>query len=334
MKVVEKDLKKGIIKLLVQGKEDCWHIYNIIEKGDYLSAFTYRSKKVDNDKIRSKKEEKERVYLKIQVEDKEFQKFTDRLRIRGKIVEGIEEIGAYHTISIEPGMEIKIEKEWKEHHLKRLKEAMKIHPKVAILAMDDEIATIAKVHEYGVEEVATIYSNHAGKMYQSSYDKKEYYGQILAKIKSLNMPLVIVGPGFEKDSFIEFAKDELKNYVIDSVSQAGMPGVYEALKRGVVEKIIKENRITKEMKIIEEIMERIAKNEKIAYGKEEVEKAIEMGAVEKLIILNNLIMEEEELIKKTEEIGGEIEIINEWHEGGQRLASLGGIAAFLRYEIT
>ena len=78
MKVVEKDLKKGIIKLLVQGKEDCWHIYNIIEKGDYLSAFTYRSKKVDNDKIRSKKEEKERVYLKIQVEDKEFQKFTDR----------------------------------------------------------------------------------------------------------------------------------------------------------------------------------------------------------------------------------------------------------------
>ena len=231
-------------------------------------------------------------------------------------------------------MEIKIEKEWKEHHLKRLKEAMKIHPKVAILAMDDEIATIAKVHEYGVEEVATIYSNHAGKMYQSSYDKKEYYGQILAKIKSLNMPLVIVGPGFEKDSFIEFAKDELKNYVIDSVSQAGMPGVYEALKRGVVEKIIKENRMTKEMKIIEEIMERIAKNEKIAYGKEEVEKAIEMGAVEKLIILNNLIMEEEELIKKTEEIGGEIEIINEWHEGGQRLASLGGIAAFLRYEIT
>ncbi len=333
MKIIEQDLKRGIVKILVQGKEDCWHIYNVVEKGDYISALTYRSRKGESDRIRSKKEEKERVYLKIQVEDKEFQKFTDRLRIRGRIVEGVEEIGAYHTISVEPGMEIKIEKEWKEWQLERLKEATKKHPKLIILAMDDEMATIAKIHEYGVEEVATIYSNRSGKMFGNGDNKKEYFGQILSKIKNLNLPLVIVGPGFEKDAFVEFARGELKNYFVDSASHAGMAGVHEALRRGVIEKVIKENRVAKEMRMVEEIMERIAKNEKVAYGKEEVKKAIEMGAVEKLLILNSLVMEEEELIRKAEEMGASVEIINEWHEGGRRLASLGGIAAFLRYEI-
>jgi len=334
MKIVEQDLKRGMVKILVQGKEDCWHVYNVVEKGDYVSAFTYRSRKGESDKIRSKKEEKERVYLKIQVEDKEFQKFTDRLRIRGRIVEGVDEIGAYHTISVEPGMEIKIEKEWKEWQLKRLREATKKHPKIVIVAIDDEMATIAKVHEYGVEEVATIYSNRSGKMYGNGDDKREYFGQILTKIKSMSLPVVIVGPGFEKDAFIEFSKGELKNYFVDNVSHSGMAGVYEALRRGIIEKVMKENRVAKEMKFVEEIMERIAKNEKVAYGEEEVKKAVEMGAVDKLFILNSMVMEEEELIKKAEEMGAEIEIINEWHEGGSRLASLGGIAAFLRYEIT
>ncbi|HEC76510.1 MAG TPA: mRNA surveillance protein pelota [Thermoplasmatales archaeon] len=333
MKIIKEDLKKGLIEVYIQSKEDCWHLYNIIEKGDFLSSLTYRSKKDFSDKVRSKKERKERVYLKIRVESKEFQEFTDRLRIRGEIVEGSEEIGAYHTFSIEPGMKIKIEKEWKEYHLKHLKEAMKKHPKIAVVAIDDEMATIARIHEYGVEEVATIYSNRSGKMYDCKDNLKEYYGQILSKIKELNLPVAIVGPGFEKEKFIELAKNEIKNYILDDVSTSGLHGIYEALKRGVIEKIMRENRVSMEIKIVEEIMERIAKNDKVAYGKEEVEKAIELGAVKKLVILNSIVKNEENLIKRAEKIGAKIEIINDFHEGGERLSAIGGIVAFLRYDI-
>ena len=332
MKVLEMDLKRGIVKIKVQSKEDAWHLYNLIEEGDYISAFTYRRRKEEDDKIRSKKGEKERVYLKIQVTDKEFQKFTDRLRIRGKIVEGVDEIGAYHTFNIEPNMEIKIEKEWKEHHLKRLEEATKKHPKVAVLAMDDEMATLAIVHEYGVEEVANIPSYKGGKMYDDAYDDKEYYGQILAKVKNLDLPLVIVGPGFEKDKFVEFAKNELKNFVVDSTSHAGMVGVYEALKRGVIEKIAKENRIAKEEMLMEKVMEEISKNGLVAYGMEEVEKALEMGAVEKLLITSDLI-KNEELLKKAEWCRAEI-IIIEGEETRKKLEALGKVAALLRYKIS
>lgn len=331
MRVMEEDLKKGVVKVFIQSKEDCWHLYNIIEKGDIVSAHTYRSMEKD-DKIRSKKE-KEKVYIKIKVTDLEFQEFTDRLRIRGIILEGVESIGAYHTFNIEPNMEIKIEKEWKEYHIKRLKEAQKKHGKIAIVAMDDEVATIAIVHEYGVEEIANIHSNYSGKMYEGKEDKKEYYGQILSKIKNLELPIAIVGPGFEKENFIKFAKKDLKKYVVDSVSYSGMAGINEAIRRGIIEKIMEENKVANETKIVEELLKEIAKDGSIAYGKEEVKKAIEMGAVKELVILNKMIRSEEKLVKMAEEMGAKISIINEMHDAGKKLEALGGIAAFLRYPI-
>ncbi|RLF38527.1 MAG: mRNA surveillance protein pelota [Thermoplasmata archaeon] len=334
MKILAKDMKRGIVTIQIQSREDCWHLCNVVERGDFLSASTYRSKKESTDRIRSKKEEKEKVFLKIQVEDKEFQKFTDRLRIRGKIVEGCEEIGAYHTFSIEPGMKITVEKEWKEHHLRRLKDALKSHPKIAVVAMDDEMATIAKIHEYGVEEVATIHSHRPGKMYAHSYDEREYFGQVLSKLKEMGLPLAIVGPGFEKERFAVFAGNELRKFVVDTVSHPGMAGVYEALRRGVVERIMKENRVARETRIVERIMEYIAKNMPVAYGREEVERAVTLGAVEEMVILNSMLNEEEELIKKAEEMGAKLEIVNDWHEAGEKLASLGGLAAFLRYPLT
>jgi len=333
MKILRKDLKEGVVKILIQDREDCWHLYSVIERGDFVSAVTYRTKKDKGDKARSKKEEKERVYIKIEVEDKEFQKFTDRLRIRGRIVEGVEEIGAYHTFNVEPGMELKIEKEWRKWQIERLERATRKQPRMAVVAMDDEGATIARIHEYGVEEVATIYSGRSGKMYEGGGGEKEFYGQILSKIKAMKIPVAIVGPGFEKDKFVEYAKSELRDYVVDNVSQAGMAGVYEAIKRGVVERVMKENRVAKETAMVEKMLKEISKNGAVAYGREEVKRAVEMGAVDILLIENGLLMEEEETIKRAEETGARVEIISEWHEGGQKLHALGGMAALLRYRI-
>ncbi len=334
MKILYQDLKKGEIKVKVEGEEDCWHLYNIVEEGDYIEGFTYRSKESTGDKIRSKKSEKERVYLKIKVTDKEFHEFTNILRIRGMIVEGIEETGAYHTFNIQPNMEIKIIKEeWKDIHLKRLKESLKIQPRIAILSMDDEHATIAIVHEYGVEELATIYSHKSGKMYESKYDEKEYYGEILSKVERLNVPIAVVGPGFDKNNFVEFAKGRIKNYIVENTSHAGMTGVYEAIKRGVIERINKENRVTEEIKIMEKLLQEISKDGNAAYGIEEVKKALERGAIEKLLVLDDMVREYEEIIKKTEQMGGEVVIISHFHEGGAKLHALGGLAALLRYRV-
>ena len=331
MKIIKQDLKKGEITVKVQDYDDCWHLYNIIDVGDMIGGYTYRILREADDKIRKKKGERERVYLKIRVTDKEFQKFTNRLRIRGVIISGTEE-KAYHTFNIQPNMELKIEKEWKEIHLRRLKEASKKQPKIAVIAIDDESATIAIIHEYGIEEIATINLNRSGKMYGEEEEKN--YGEILAKITNIGLPIVIVGPGFEKDKFIAYAKGKIKNFIVEATSHAGMVGIKEAIKRGIIEKIVEENRISKEIKIIEKILEEIAKDGMVVYGVEEVKKAIEMGAIEKLIILNSMVREKEDLIKKAEEIKAEIIIISDFHEGGEKLASLGGVVALLRYKIS
>ena len=231
-------------------------------------------------------------------------------------------------------MEIKIEKEWKEYHLRRLNESRETKQKFAIIVIDDEEATLAVVHEYGIEEKFRIFSNKCGKDYKSDYDEKEYYGQILKKIKDINLPVAIVGPGFEKDKFISFAKNEIKNYFVDSVFNVGMAGVYEAIKRGVVKKLIEKSNVSREIETVEKILEEISKNGNVAYGKEEVEKYINLGAVEKLVILNSLVREEEENIKRAEEKKADIIFVSDLHEGGKKLAALGGIAAFLRYKIS
>jgi len=331
MRIVRKDLKRGEIVVRVQSYDDCWHLYNIIEKDDYISGHTYRSRQQADDKIRKKKGGKEKVYIKIKVTDKEFQEFTNRLRIRGIIVSGIEEKG-YHTFNIEPNMEIKIEKNWNEWHLKRLKEATKKHPKVCVVAIDDEEATIGIIHEYGIEEIATINMGRKGKMYENGGEKN--YGEILSKLKDINLPIVIVGPGFEKEHFIEFSKNHLKNFITENTSHAGMAGIKEAIKRGIIEKIDEENRVSVEMRKIEKILEEIAKNGMVAYGIEEIKKAIEFGAVEELVVLNSKMREFEELIKKAEETRARITLISDYHEGGEKLKSLGGIAALLRFKFT
>ncbi|KAA0002306.1 MAG: hypothetical protein FE048_04100 [Thermoplasmata archaeon] len=205
---------------------------------------------------------------------------------------------------------------------------------VAVLSMDEDKATIAIIHQYGVEEVATIESGRTGKLYESKPNEKEYYGNIFSKIKNMDIPLVIVGPGFAKEHFASFIKEKgVKKYILEGTGHAGMVGVHEAIKRGIVERVAGELRVSREIKLVEELLQKIAKNDLVAYGKNEVKKAIDMGAVKEILITHEMVREEEQMLEKAEQMGAKVHVISMFHEGGKKLASLGGIAAFLRYAI-
>lgn len=335
MKVIYKNLKDGEIKLQVQNTDDCWHLYNIIEEGDLVSAFTHRTKARSDDREREGKGEKEGMYLSIRVTEVSFQNFSDRLRVQGVIEEGPQDIGKHHTLNLKTGSEVKIRKEWKKHHLRRLEEAVRAakQPSVVILSMDDDAATIAVIHQYGVEKIADIHSGRTGKFYESKGSSESYYGEILSKIGEFDLPLVIVGPGFARDNFASFAGKNLKNYIVEGTGHAGMAGVKEAINRGIVERISEESTLAKESRLVEELLEGIAKDGAVTYGKDEVRRAVEMGAVERIIILSTMMRENEELMENAEKTGAKVYTISSIHEGGEKLSALGGIAAFLRYKI-
>ena len=108
---------KNEAKLMVENADDLWHLSNVIEIGDSLEGRTFRKIKLGGVEERSQKITKKPVFLKIGVEKVEFHKFSNALRVSGKVLEGKEDIpkGSYHTFNIEAGSSITLTKpEWLE----------------------------------------------------------------------------------------------------------------------------------------------------------------------------------------------------------------------------
>ena len=127
-----------------------------------------------------------------------------------------------------------------------------------------------------------------------------------------------------------------------SVNNGGVAGIYEALRSGVLLKAMKTQRIVEETKIVEEVLKRLGKGElNVTYGVEDVKKAVELGAVEKLVLADTMLREAsdearlllEDLMRNVEKKGGNIIVVSTEHEAGAKLIALGGIAALLRFAL-
>src|SRR6056297_3344099 len=100
MKILHQDTREGKIKVRIDNMDDLWHLKNIINPDDVVSAVTYRREETQRDKIRSERGEKKRMRLDIEVEKMEFHEFSDRLRILGVIIDGPQDLGSYHTLNL------------------------------------------------------------------------------------------------------------------------------------------------------------------------------------------------------------------------------------------
>lgn len=342
MRVLHQDRKKGEIKLLMENLDDLWHLYNIVEKNDLVFSLTYRKIERKTDKLRPEKVERKKMRLGIRVTDVEFHEFSDRLRIHGVIENGID-IGSYHTLNLTTGDNISILKEWKEHHLNRIKEAVEEtkRPVLIFLSIDYDEATIALLRQYGIEQIASITSGISGKQYKAGKNEKnDFYSEILEKLEQIKKgPVIILGPGFAKEEFYSFAKEKklelLKDSAVMSTGDAGMNGIYEVLKKGVV-KAVENARVAIETKIVEKLFEEIAKNGNFAYGFDEVENAVDSGAVETLLVTDKLVRTKkaDQLLEKAKKTKSKFMIISTIHDSGKQLEGLGGVGALLRYKIS
>jgi len=347
MKVIFKDLKHGEIKLIPENLDDIWYLYNIIREDDLIRALTYRTDEQKDDKIRSKKSEKKRMKLGIRVKEVKFHEFSDRLRIHGIIEEGPQDLGSFHTFNITTENMDKvsiIKKEWKYYQLERIDEAVKLRNQsiLTFVSLDEDTATIAVLRQSGVQWIADIDSKRSGKMYESKYDEKEYFGEIFSVVrvnKDEKSPLVIVGPGFTKEHFLKYGKEKesslFNQCIIHGTGNAGISGVHEAIKSGIVEKITKENRVVFETQLIEKLFEEIKKSGLATYGIGEVDMALKNGAVERLLIADFMVRTKkgENLLETAKQNNSKSTIINTMHEAGKKLVGLGGVGVLLRFKI-
>ena len=178
-------------------------------------------------------------------------------------------------------------------------------------------------------------------MFPSGETQTAYFDEILGKLRGsdLGEALVIVGPGFTREAFLEYlrARDPALASKVHAhgTAHAGMQGIHEALKAGVGAKVFGDSRVGYETRLVEEVLEAIATNRPCAYGPAEVAEAVHAGAVDTLLVSDAVVRDPqiEELMRDVESARGTVVLVSRHHEAGRKLESLGGIAALLRFPI-
>jgi protein pelota len=348
MRVTNRSLKgrEGEIAVAVETLDDLWHLKYIIEKGDLVFALTKRKADAASDKIRPEKIEKVKVRLGIRVEEMEFHKFANRLRIHGPIEHGMD-TGSYHTLNIEIGTNLSVIKEhWKNDQLQRIHDAEEAskRPKVVMVAVEEGDADIGFEHHYGIEIYSHIRQS-SGK--RETGLRNEFFKEIVEQLRHAvpeDASIVIAGPGFTKDDFLKYFHETepslASKSITEDTSMIGMSGFQEVLRRGAVDRIMHESRIARESALMEDLIREISMDGKAAYGFADVKNALAYGAVETLLVADETLREGrekgevvDELLMEVEQAQGKVVVFSTAFEPGEKLHKLGGIAALLRFKV-
>ena len=156
MNIIKHNFSDGFVIVKINVNDDLWYLENVIEKGDLVKTRTLRNIFIERQEKQVKVDKKSMI-LKVEVEKIEFQKFTNQLRLTGKIVEGPEDVqlGSYHTIEAKQGTVLTIyKKEWKEYQIDKLKKALTKIPDVLISVVDSNQATFGMLKRSGVEIIS------------------------------------------------------------------------------------------------------------------------------------------------------------------------------------
>jgi protein pelota len=344
MRILYKDPKGHKLKLFVDTPDDLWHLYNVIEKGDRVGALSARREETGRDKIRQERGEKRKMWLELEVQEVEFADFSDRLRVSGPIREGPQDLGSFHTLNIETGIDVSIMKEdWKDHQIEIVREAVAAttKPLLTFVSIDDEEASLATLHHHGVKWVADIPAHVSGKDYETrGGGREQFFGDVLAMLGQVKKdgPVVLCGPGFTREEFLRFGRERrpelFESVHSEGTGQSGMTGIYEMMKRDIVSRVISESRVGQETAQVEALLEEIAKDGACAYGLDEVRGVLEKGAVVMLLVTDELMRKgmAEKLFRMAKKTNAKYMIISTAHEAGKRLGHLGGAGALLRYK--
>ncbi len=191
----------------------------------------------------------------------------------------------------------------------------------------------------------------------------KFYATVLETLKrhvdiSLPRPLLLASPGFTAAGFQKYILDEASrtgdkavlankaNFVVVHTSSGHLHSLNEVLKSPEVTSKLSNTKYATETRLMDEFMTLLRKDERRAwYGPNEVEKAVEKGAVGRgggVLLISNALFRSQEigvrkrwvaLVDKVKEEGGEARIFSSDHESGKRLESLGGIAAILTFPL-
>lgn len=352
MIILKKDIKHGQVSLKTEDIDDLWYLSQLIDPGDFVTGKTLRKIKQLAKNQQTVRIEKRAVFLKLKVEKVEFHEYSDILRVAGTVEEGPDDIpkSSHHTFNVDVGTKITIVKEkWFNYQLKRLKEASTDKDLgILICTMDRDSAHFALLKRQGFKLLSEFEGDVIKKVEPDSKESK-FYSQITKQLEQYVerykiKHIILASPAFWKQDLVKQIKDDkLKQKItFATCNSVGKQAITEVLKRDEVKNVLGQDRITREIKIVETLLEEISKNNLAVYGYKQTKQAANIGAVSDLLLTTDFIHEKrqsnsfsevDQVLKLVESMKAQIHIINSKNPGGKKLDGLGGIAAILRYKI-
>ena len=172
-------------------------------------------------------------------------------------------------------------------------------------------------------------------------------------------PILLASPGFTAASFQKFIFDtatrtgnkplvaQKGNFIVVHSSSGHLHSLNEVLQSSEVIARLKDTQYAREAKLMDDFMALLRKDDGRAwYGPNEVEKAVEKGAVGRgggILLISNALFRAQDvairrrwvrLVDRVRDVeGGEVRTLSSEHESGKRLDGLGGIAAILTFPL-
>ncbi|NPA99914.1 MAG: pelota family protein [Crenarchaeota archaeon] len=345
------EISRNIIEFEVEREEDLYILYLIIDKGDLLYGWTVREFKTR----KHEKGERRKIYICLKVEGLEYHAFRGSLRVRGVILEAPEWfdgiIGSHHTIEIIRGIRYRLVKEELDiEYVKKILETFsKGHARALIISIGDEETTIAIAKMFGIEILASVqnrYSTSKAVDTDRRTQLEKYAMEVVKQVKNMVRPddidyIIVAGPQRVLDYVKDVVVDSLRTFNRPMrtvyISEGGLAGIYEI--QNATPEVLSDVLRLHELKYVDEIFERLVHGRAdVAIGIEEVSKALERGAVDRMLILDEYFKERGEdvrrLVSQLVKTGGSLTIVPSATSAGDKLRGLGGVAALLRYELS
>ncbi len=337
------------VRLRVQYEDDLWVLDQMIREGCKVGMMGFRRDQSTGTQAsgRAKSADRKPMWIVLDAETTEFQPFTDNLRIHGIISEAELDKGSHHTHAVGPRDEIEISWVGGIPEVDRNLLAQSIQEggrgRVAIAVVESDEILLFEIAQHGMRQVGDTFTLRGGgkREGKSTEVRKEFLTKVAqqaSKAISSDMPIVICGPGMAREQFENYLKATGEGHRIVNVATSigGRSAANEVMREGAADAVLGEFAMAKQSKLVEEGLKRISTKGAVAYGRAELESAVEQGSIETLVIEASLLRSDSfwaDAASSVRANGGSVVQASADHDAGEELMGLGGAIGLLRWAL-
>jgi len=354
LKILSRDVRKGILKLCLESALDLVMLYRLVAPGDRIYGRTTREMKIER---ADETYDSWRVSLSlgIDVEKKQVDPLLKELSFLGRVFSSSvpEIVGKFHSIKVQPGNVLTMEKKgMTQRHLSLLTRlAESGGSELLCLLIDDNSYLLAELGEGGVKILDERTLAHGGKSEPANYSEerrnlmRKACFSIENAFEASPRALCVMGPSLFVDEFLNrlrAERPELAEHAMKKgyASSATVAGLNEVLRGPLSSERGLKLKPARDAKLVETLIEHLSQgNRDVCLGQEEVQFALDIRAIRTLLIEESYLWKHVsdnsfmQLMDEVEKLQAETVVISAGTEAADKLASFGGVAAILRYQL-